>query len=213
MTAVDDTYRTGIYTAVSQIADLIAPIEDFAAPGLGAWDLGGLVGHFTRAIRTPLSYLMQPEPTGPSLLGAAAYIAAYLDARDADAVAMDERVAVRGAEELAAADAHPSEVLRREASRLDATLSRTPLDRRVASPFGPVLLGEYLRTRGLEIAVHGLDIARAVRKEWAPPDTLLTDAIALLGEVAVCRGVATDLLLALTGRTPPDPADVVPILR
>lgn len=211
--AVDKTYRLALRKCVEEVADLLSPVDDFSAPGLGEWDLLGLVGHFARAIRTPLSYLEQPEPDSPQAVAAAHYVASYLDRRAADPESMDNSVASRGREELSTITEHPSRLLRAEARRLDDTLLATSPDRLIASPFGPLRLDEYMRTRGLEITVHALDIARALGVDWQPPTELITDAVTLLGEVAALRGTASDLLMVLTGRTPPDPRDVLPVLR
>lgn len=211
MDIADNDYRSALSAAVVQVADLIAPVVDFTIPALGVWDLAGLVGHFLRAVRTPLSYLGEPEPAGSVLPGAAHYVAAYLDRRDTDPAAVDESVAARGTSEIAGDLHHPREVLLEEASRLDAALSTTPPDRLIGTPFGALRLGDYLRTRSLEIVVHGGDIARALGTTWSPPQTLVADALSLLGEVSLLRGSALDLVGALTGRI--DPGNVLPVLR
>lgn len=211
METVPEEYRVALGTAIAEVADLIRPVVDFTVPGLGAWDLRGLSGHFLRAIRTPLSYLAAPEPEGPALPGAAHYAAAYLDRRDRDGATLDQSIAVRGAAELGQDSRHPSEPIVEEAGRLDAALATTPADRRIGTLFGPLRLGDYLRTRTLEIVVHGTDIARAVGRTWSPPDILVADVLSLLSEISVVRGTAIDVLCALTGR--PHPNDVLPILR
>jgi uncharacterized protein (TIGR03083 family) len=199
--------------AFAEIADLVAGVDDFSGPGLGAWDLGGLTGHFLRSARTTLGYVANPEPAGPALPGAAHYSAAYLDARDDASSGLDESVAARGSQELASDDRHPAEIIRAEAERLDDLLATTAAGRLVATPFGPLRLSDYLRTRVMETTVHGIDIARALGVTWSPPEALLADTIALLGEISLIRGSAVDLVCVLTGRNPPEPGDVLPILR
>lgn len=211
MDTVANDYRIALTAAVAQVADLIAPVVDFTVPGLGVWDLEGLVGHFLRAVRTPLSYLTAPEPHGTALPGAPHYLAAYLGRRDEDPAAIDESVAARGTGEIATDSRHPRELLLEDARRLDAALATTPADRLIGTPFGPLRLGDYLRTRALEVVVHGTDIARAVGTTWSPPEILITDVLSLLGEVSLLRGTALDLVCALTGRT--DPGGVLPVLR
>jgi len=210
---VPTAYRASIQVALSEIAVMVSGVTDFTAPGLGSWDLGGLVGHFLRAVRTPLDYLAGSEPVGPPLPGAAHYAAAYLDRRDHDSTSMDQSVATRGAQELADDDRHPAETLEEESGRLAAVLEITPASRLIATPFGALRLDDYLRTRVMEITVHGVDIAQALGQAWTPPEALLADTIGLLGEIAILRGSAVGLLRALTGRTPPDPNEVLPILR
>jgi hypothetical protein len=210
---VATAYRASIQVALSEIAVMVSGVTDFTGTGLGTWDLGGLVGHFLRAVRTPLDYLAAPEPVGPPLPGAAHYAAAYLDRRDQDSTRMDHSVASRGAQELADDDRHPAEVLGEESRRLAAELEITPAGRLIATPFGALRLDDYLRTRAMEITVHGVDIAQALGKAWTPPEALLADTIGLLGEIAILRGSAVGLLRVLTGRTPPEPDEVLPILR
>jgi uncharacterized protein (TIGR03083 family) len=212
-TPVPAAYRASIKAAYSEIADLVAGVHDFSVPGLGTWDLGGLTGHFLRSARTTLGYLAEPEPPGPALPGAAHYSAAYLERRDDASSGLDQAVAVRGSEELAGDDRHPAEVIRAEADRLDVALAAAPAHRLVATPFGPLRLSDYLRTRVMEMTVHGIDIARAIGTAWSPPEALLVDTLALLSEIALLRGAAVDLICVLTGRTPPEPAEVLPILR
>jgi hypothetical protein len=59
---------------------------------------------------------------------------------------------------------------------------------------------DYLRTRNLEVMVHGVDLSRATGVPWQPPDGPLQDTLTLLTEVALRRDHATDLLMVLTGR-------------
>jgi hypothetical protein len=66
-------------------------------------------------------------------------------------------------------------------------------------------LEEYLRTRTFELVVHGLDISRASGVEAAYDDDVLLDATTLAAEIAVLRGAAPAVLLALTGRDPLPP--------
>jgi hypothetical protein len=205
--------RADLHEAAGGVADMVDTITDFAAPGLGKWDLMGLSGHFIRAGRTPTRYLAEPEPEGTPLRGAASYIAAYLERRDRDISAMESSVAERGFVELTNEDRHPAELIREAAVALDDALAINPEHRLVPTPFGSLRLDEYLRTRTLEVTVHGLDIARAIGAVWTPPPPLLIDAISLLGEVALLRGSAVDLICVLTGRTPPEPRDVLPILQ
>ena len=82
-------------------------------------------------------------------------------------------------------------------------ISHHPLHR------GTMALADYLRTRNLEVVVHGLDLAKALGLDWTPPRDSAADAFALLGEIAVDRGVANNVLPALTGR---EGADVAPVL-
>ena len=45
--------QAGYLAGVDSVTAVVTRITDFAAPGLGAWDVLGLTGHLLRAIRTP----------------------------------------------------------------------------------------------------------------------------------------------------------------
>jgi hypothetical protein len=57
-----------------------------------------------------------------------------------------------------------------------------------------------LPTRTFELAVHGLDIARAVDISYVPPAEVLEEATVLAVRIAVDEGHGETVLLALTGR-------------
>ena len=64
-----------------------------------------------------------------------------------------------------------------------------------------IRLSNYLPTRTLELAVHGLDIVRAAGVQFALPDEVLEEATVLAARVGVALGQGEPVLLALTGRT------------
>jgi hypothetical protein len=63
-----------------------------------------------------------------------------------------------------------------------------------------IRLHTYLPTRMFELAVHGLDIARAVGVSFALPADVLEETTALAARIAVAEGHGETVLLALTGR-------------
>jgi hypothetical protein len=63
-----------------------------------------------------------------------------------------------------------------------------------------IRLHTYLPTRTFELAVHGLDIARAVGISLVLPADVLAEATALAARIAVSEGYGETVLLALTGR-------------
>ncbi len=63
-----------------------------------------------------------------------------------------------------------------------------------------IRLYTYLPTRTFELAVHGLDIARAVGIPFTLPADVLGEATALAARIAVVEGHGETVLLALTGR-------------
>jgi hypothetical protein len=63
-----------------------------------------------------------------------------------------------------------------------------------------IRLHSYLPTRTFELAVHGLDIARAVGISYTPPAEVLEEATVLAARIAAAEGHGPTVLLALTGR-------------
>ena len=63
-----------------------------------------------------------------------------------------------------------------------------------------IRLHTYLPTRTFELAVHGLDIARAVDISFQLPADVLEEATGLAARIAVAEGHGQTVLLALTGR-------------
>jgi hypothetical protein len=64
-----------------------------------------------------------------------------------------------------------------------------------------IRLSSYLPTRTFEMAVHGLDIARATGVDFSMPEDVLVEAAVLATRVGVALGQGQTVLSALTGRT------------
>ncbi len=63
-----------------------------------------------------------------------------------------------------------------------------------------IRLHTYLPTRTFELAVHGLDIARATGLSYSLPEEVLDEATVLAARIGVATGAGGPLLLSLTGR-------------
>jgi uncharacterized protein (TIGR03083 family) len=191
-------------SAAESFADLIREIGPGAwdGPGLGEWDLRSLVGHTSRSLVTVSTYLQAPAQhedittpqeyyarVNPTALG--------IDPAD---VAERGRQAGRdlGDDPVAAVDALVSRVL------AEVTTAGDPLIT-VLGGLG-IRLHTYLPTRVFELAVHSLDIARAVGLPHRLPTDVLTAALDLATQATVAQGRGDVLLFALTGRgaLPPD---------
>jgi uncharacterized protein (TIGR03083 family) len=188
------------YTAAAEaITDLVRRIPDDAwdGPGLGDWDLRSLVGHASRSFVTVSTYLRAPAER-EDLASAVDYVArlremaAGLGAAD---VVGRGRQAGRdlGADPAAAVDALARAALSDVADAGDPLIT-------VIGGLG-IRLSNYLPTRTFELAVHGLDIARAAAVELVLPDDVLEEATVLATRVGVALGHGETVLLALTGRT------------
>ncbi len=201
------------FTKTAHAVGLIAAtIDDPTKPGLGEWDVHALAAHTLRALVTLETYLAEPAPADePALADASAYFTSYLAVRSADPQRVDAAVAERGRTTAAATPmsdlASQFDVL---AAAVQPLLLAAGPDRHVATPWGPMRLGDYLRTRSFELVVHGLDLAAATGTPAAIPEAALADTLRLLCEVSQRQGIAPDLIRALTGRTVPD---VLPLLR
>lgn len=193
------TTRHSVFaSAAYSFAALVRRIPDSAweGPGLGAWSVRDLVGHTSRSLITVSTYLKTPAQR-ETAASAAEYYAAVREISSGmgeDAIVERGRQAGRelGAEPAAAVDALVAQVL----ADLDS------VDDRLIEVIGGLgmRLSNYLPTRTFEMAVHGIDIARAVGIDFTPPADVLADAAALAAQIAVTLGQGTPVLLALTGR-------------
>jgi uncharacterized protein (TIGR03083 family) len=165
-------------------------------PGLGEWDLRSLVGHASRSLITVSTYLQQPAGTedittpqeyyarvNPTALGMAP-----------EGVVERGRQAGRdlGDDPGATVDALVSRVFDELAAADDPVIT-------VIGGAG-IRLHTYLPTRTFELAVHGLDIARAVGISSELPADVLDEATKLAARIAVSEGHGETVLMALTGR-------------
>ena len=111
-------------------------------------------------------------------------------------------IAQRGRETGEALGEDPAAAVRELVQRVTALVRNTQDDALVATPAGAMTLIDYLPTRTFELAVHTLDLARAL---GLPPPAALAPAVAASLELAGAIGSrlpsAGDLLLLLTGRT------------
>ncbi|OBB75445.1 maleylpyruvate isomerase family mycothiol-dependent enzyme [Mycobacterium sp. 852014-52144_SCH5372336] len=188
---------TTFASAARSFADLVGriPADAWSGPGLGDWDLRSLVGHTSRSLTTVLTYLETPSDrediatpqeyyarVNPAALG--------LDPAD---VAERGRQAARDLGDdppVAVAD-----LVSQALSRLETV--DDPIIR-VLGGLG-IRLRTYLPTRTFELAVHSLDIARAVGLSLTLPGAVLEEALVLAARIAAEHQGET-VLMALTGR-------------
>ena len=191
---------TTFRSAATAFADLVHAIPESAwdGSGLGDWDLRALVGHASRSLITVSTYLRVPadreDVTSPA--DYYAWVHEHLATADAGAIVERGRQAGRDLGE-------------QPATMVDSLLERALAD--VAAVEDPLItvigglglrLSTYLPTRVFELAVHGLDVARAVGLDFTLPEDVLTEATVLAARISVRLGSATPVLLALTGRKP-----------
>ena len=189
---------TAFESAARGFAGLVRriPGDRWDGPGLGAWDLRSLVGHTSRSLITVSTYLQMSAEREDVATPQDYYvrIREVVASAGADAIVERGRQAGRdlGVDPAAAIDEHVERVLD-ELARTDNPLIE------VIGGLG-IRLHTYLPTRTFELAVHGLDIARATGLSFDVPDDVLDEAMVLAARIGVATGHGETLLLALTGR-------------
>jgi uncharacterized protein (TIGR03083 family) len=199
------TDPAAIFTsAASSFAALVhdVPAGRWDGPGLGEWDLRSLVGHASRSLITVSTYL-KTTAEREDVSSAHDYyvqIQAYASSVGAADIVERGRQAGRdlGEDPVAAIDGLLSQVLDDLASAGDPLIA-------VIGGLG-IRLSNYLPTRTFELAVHGLDIARAVGISYQLPTDVLEEATVLAARIAAAEGHGETVLLALTGRADMPPS-------
>jgi len=116
-----------------------------------------------------------------------------------------EAVAERGRLAAAGLGADPVETVRSQARAALNALDRSDDGALVQTPAGGMRLVDYLPTRTFELTVHSLDLLRATESRRELPADCVAAATRLSVELAVRRGDAVKVLLALNHREPLDP--------
>jgi hypothetical protein len=185
-------------TAARSFVAVVATIRDdqWAAPGLGVWDVRALTGHALRAVTTCEEYLANPATGDVTIPNAGAYIVAALSTPG-----VHDAVAERGRQGGIALGDHPVAVVTATVERVVALVDATPLDTKVALPFGTIELGDYLPTRITEIVAHTDDLCRAV----GHPSVATTDEVRVVLHLATETADAEaglSIIRAVFGREP-----------
>ncbi|HEY5111482.1 MAG TPA: maleylpyruvate isomerase N-terminal domain-containing protein [Acidimicrobiales bacterium] len=173
--------------AATYFVDVVASVSSSSwdAPGLGVWTVLETVGHASRANVIIIDYLEHPQPP---------------EAPDSTYWS-EANIAERGRKAVATLGDDPHATVAAAADFAVAFIGRTPADATVGSPIGTMTLSDYLPSRTAELTIHGLDIARALNLDLAPPTEALLESLAFVATISSTRkhqGVA--VLLALTGR-------------
>lgn len=191
----------GAATGFSELTGQVRP-GDWERPALGDWDVRALVGHASRALSTIESYLGRSGQDG-ILDGPVAYFLAALS-NETDPEQRRRRdiaIAERGREAGAALGDEPATYVAALVQRVRTLVDHSADDVPVAIPSGTMSLAGYLPTRTFELAVHSLDLTRALRLDI--PDALrpaIAASCELAGRLAGQLPTAPELLLLLTGR-------------
>jgi uncharacterized protein (TIGR03083 family) len=172
------------------------PADRWDGPGLGEWDLRSLVGHASRSLVTVTTYLAQAAEREDITTPQEYYVRVNPAALGLDPADVAERGRQAG-RDLGDDPAAAVDVL---VARVFDVLFEVgnPLIQVIGG--AGIRLHTYLPTRTFELAVHGLDIARAVDISFALPADVLEEATGLAARIAVAEGHGETVLLALTGR-------------
>jgi uncharacterized protein (TIGR03083 family) len=192
MSIVVSTFAAAARAVGAGIAEI--PQDAWEHPGLGEWSVRDLVGHTSRSLVTVIDYLARPVPVEVVPSAAAYYTAIAAGSFDPAAVTERGRQAGRDLGEDP-----PTRFL----ALVDQAISvaeHTDPDRVVHTIVGGMRVAAYLPTRTFELCVHGLDIAAATGVPVDLPGSALEEAAAVAAVTAAQRGLAPELLLALTGR-------------
>jgi uncharacterized protein (TIGR03083 family) len=194
---VTDTIAT-FASAASSFADLVhrIPASAWEGPGLGDWDLRSLVGHASRSLITVSTYLQTAAEREDITTPQEYYVRVNPSALGIDPAGVVERGRQAGRDlgddPPAAVDGLLARVLE------DLVDAGDPLIAVIGG--AGIRLHTYLPTRVFELAVHGLDIARAVGIPLELPPDVLEEALVLAGRIAAAEGHGETVLMALTGR-------------
>ena len=188
-------WKATFAAAAGWFADVVPYAVDMLdQPGLGEWTVRDLVGHTTRSLITIEDYLTDKTGGDVDLDTAVAY---YAVTRDVDPAV----VAERGRAASAALGDDPVGFVTGLVGRVPALVEAAPPDARLHTPFGSILLAEYVVTRTFELTVHTCDLLRALGRPADPPLDAARSALHLVAELTARNVHATDVLLALTGRS------------
>jgi uncharacterized protein (TIGR03083 family) len=168
----------------------VRAVSDWERPALGEWTARELVGHTLRAFTTVETYLDSPVATDVAIDNATDYYAVALTGPGVHAA-----VAARG-HDAGRALTDPIGQSAAIAERVLQRVREMPGHHVVGTPFGAIALTEYLATRTIELAVHTLDLQRAL----GMPPSLPGSATSLCLRVLLPLADEEQLLLALTGR-------------
>ena len=190
---------TAFESAARGFAGLVhrIPGDRWDGPGLGAWDLRSLVGHTSRSLITVSTYL-QTSAEREDVATPQDY---YVRIREVAASAGADAIVERGRQAGRDLGADPAGTIDELVQRVLGELASTdnPLFE-VIGGLG-IRLQTYLPTRTFELAVHGLDIARATGLSFTLPEDVLDEATVLAARIGVATGQGETVLLSLTGRT------------
>ena len=169
-------------------------IDGLEAPALGEWCVRDLIGHTYRAFTTVLSYSASPTQQ-VDFERPVDYFLSLLST-DINHGQIAERGRAAGLEIID----NPKMMVRGFAMYVTNKLEELSDDHIVGTLAGGMRLIDYLPTRTFELIIHTMDLTKALGMESNPPERGLESTLQIVGQLALHRGHAPDLILASTGR-------------
>ena len=189
---IRDTYlEAGDYFV--SIVDSIE-IDVFDAPALGEWCVRDLVGHTYRSFTTVLSYSAVPSDK-VDFERPVDYFLRLLSS-DVNHGHIAERGRAAGLEIIE----DPKMMVRGFAMYVKNKLEELSDDHIMGTLTGGMRLIDYLPTRTFELIIHTMDLTKALGAESSPPRRGMETTLQMIGQLALNRGYAQDLILSSTGR-------------
>ena len=169
-------------------------IDGWDEPALGEWCVRDLAGHTYRSFTTVLSYSDKPGEKVELERPVDYFLKAFESLADPKMVA--ERGRAAGLEIID----DPKMMVRGFAMYVKNKLDGLSDDHIMATVVGGMRLIDYLPTRTFELIIHTMDLAKALGVKAEPPENGMEATLQILGQLALYRGHAPDLVLAATGR-------------
>ena len=215
----DSSVRRALRVEAEQLAAAVAsePPAALARPSpCPPWTVADLLYHVRTGLARLGDMLAEPEPGREALAGGLVSAVGYFrpDHRFSPATNADRIASARRGAASLAAEALPAD-FQQAWHQAWAALQAAPPHRLVRTRHGDfMLLTDFLRTRVLELAVHGLDLAAGLnRAPWLTPE-----AASVVEDLVLTPGLAADvrqrlgwdhatLIAKVTGRRPLTPAE------
>jgi uncharacterized protein (TIGR03083 family) len=173
------------------------PARAWGEPGLGEWDVRALVGHTSRSLTTVRSYLRTTADREDIATPQEYYVRVTPSALGI----VPADVAERGRQAGRDLGDDPAAAVEELVSGVTSDLAT--VDNPLIEVIGGlgIRLHTYLPTRVFELAVHGIDIARALDMPFRLPEAVLAEALDVATRTAIATGHGESVLMALTGRS------------
>jgi hypothetical protein len=198
--------RDAFADAASAFEGLVATIgvDEFSGPASDEWTVRELVGHTARALLTVETTLAAPvDPSTRRLASATDYFRTAMAIPGVHAGIVERARASTGQ-----LGDDPRGFVHDTATRVVALVERTPDDLVVQHLAGRTAFGDYVRTRIVELVLHGVDLQLALGRAVSAP----ASAAAITRDVLLGMADVADPLLvacALSGRSTPAGCNVL----